>query len=314
MKQLFSLGLLFLITSNLFCQHPNYDKYVYKYIDHKFDNYQTPEISNAIFLLNGDSIEYAWDKNNRGLGYAIPKENIYHKNKFEITHPDYKSLILDSACFREHYYLYLFQEGEEAYIENGMPVALNYGKKYIAIKVSKKNYSPEEAKLFVEELCKKKKLKIGVSYQDSIKKLNELFGEVASEKSYGGLGPELKYIFWLEKEDKSMFANESKVYRKIRKKESIEWLSVPQDFYSYVLNDFEIEFKLGTDSLQINSLIEKYNLEILTVYKTRRVPQHIIFTFKNPQLLPNNELMRNLMGESIIKYVRPKKIIYDTNC
>lgn len=314
MKKLLCLGLLFLTTSNLFCQHPNYDKYVYKYIDHKFDNYQTPEITDAIFVLNGDTIEYVWDNNNRGLGYAIPKARISIKNNLKITHPNYESLILDSAYFREHYHLYLFQEGEEAYIENGMPVALNYGKKYIAVQVSKKNYSPEEAKLFVEELCKKKKLKIGVSYQDSIKKMNELFGEVASEKSYGGLGTELKYIFWLEKEDKSMFTNESKVYRKIRKKESIEWLGVPQDFHSYVLNDFEIEFKLETDSMQINSLIKKYNLQIRTVYKSRRVPQYIIYTFKNTQLLPNDDLVRNLMREAIIKHVRPKKIIYQTDC
>ena len=195
-----------------------------------------------------------------------------------------------------------------------MPVALNFGKKYIAVKVSKSNDSPKEAKDYVAKLCQKYKLKIGVSYQDSILKFNELFGEETSEKSYGGLEPELNYIFWLEKEDGSLFENKSKLYERIKKKRSIEWLGVPQDFNSYVLSDFEIEFNVGTDSLQINSLMDKYNLEKPIVYKIRDVPEYIIYTFKNQQLIPDNELMRNLMKHAIIKYVRPKKMIYDTNC
>ena len=295
-------------------QHPDNEKFVYKSISHKFDDYQTAEITDAVFVFNGYTIEYEWDKDSISrVGYAIPKERIYQKNNLRITHPDYRNLVLDSARIDWFVQLYLFQEGEEFYIENGMPVALNFGKRYIAVKVSKSNYSPKESKDYVARLCRKYKLKIGVSYQDSILKSNELYGEGNSVKYYGGLEPELNYIFWLEKEDHSLFDNQSRLYEKIRKKESIEWLGIPQDFSCYVLNDFEIEFKAETDSLQINALIDRYNLEVLTGYKSRRVPDYILYTFKNQQLIPNDDLMRNLMKEAIINYVRPKKMIYATD-
>ncbi|HBF19271.1 MAG TPA: hypothetical protein DDW81_04180, partial [Cryomorphaceae bacterium] len=71
------------------------------------------------------------------------------------------------------------------------------------------------------------------------------------------------------------------------------------------------EFKAGTDSVQINALIEEYKLEISTAYKIRREPRYILYTFKDQQLIPDNDLMRNLMKEAIINYVRPKKVIYD---
>lgn len=313
MKDKPALLLFLLLSLNLLGQHPNTEKFVYKRIDHKFDNYQTPEITDALFILNGDTIKYKWDKNSLyGLGYAIPKESMYLKNNIRITHTNYKSLVLDSVYLRWHKSLYLFQEGEEAYIENGMPIALNYGKKYIAVKVSNKNYTSEEAKQFVTQICKKYKLKMGVSYQDSIKKIIQLYG--TSDKSFGGLESELDYIFWLEKEDNSMFDNQSKMYKKIRKKESIKWLGVPQEYYSYVLNDFEIEFKRGIDTLQINSLIKKYKLELISVYKSRRVSDYTVYSFKNKQLIPNDDLIKNLMKESIVKYVRPKKMIYETDC
>jgi hypothetical protein len=313
MKKLLFLGGLLLTISNLFCQHPNYDKYVYKYIDHKFDNYQTPEISNAIFLLNGDSIEYAWDKNNRGLGYAIPKERIVLKNKFNITHPDYNSLILDSAYFIGHYPLYLFQEGEEAYIEDGMPIALNYGKKYIAIKVSKKNYSSEEAKQLANKICRKFKLRISVSYQDSLKKSNRLYGAAASEIAYGCLESELNYIFWFEKEDSSIFHNKNIRYKKIRKNKSVEWLGIPQDYHSYILDGFEIEFETDAKTMRVNALLEKYKLETL-INKSNSASGYTIYSLKNEYLIPNNDLIKSLMRESIVKHVRIRKMIYATCC
>ncbi|MAN03163.1 MAG: hypothetical protein CMI36_12325 [Owenweeksia sp.] len=312
MKYKLTIFVFLLLSVGVLGQHPDYKHFVYKYIEHKFDNYQTPEIKDALFILNGDTIQFAWDKDSiHGLGYAIPKERMDQKNNLRITHPDYRSLVLDSARMDWHFQMYLFQEGEEFYIENGIPVALNFGKKYIAVKVSKSKYSPKEAKDYVGELGRRYQLKIGVSYQDSILKLNEVFGEETSEKSYGGLEPELNYIFWLEKEDHSWFDNQSSLYEKIRKKKSIEWLGVPQDFNRYVLSDFEIEFKAGTDSVQINALIEEYKLEISTAYKIRREPRYILYTFKDQQLIPDNDLMRNLMKEAIINYVRPKKVIYD---
>lgn len=183
------------------------------------------------------------DKNNLGLGYAIPKTRMTLKNNFKITHPHYQSLIVDSAYFRWHYPLYLFQKGEEAYIEDGMPIALNFGKKYAAIKIKNNNLSPESAKQLANKLGRKFKLRISISYQDTLKKLIGFYGDEFSETAFGCLESELNYIFWFEKEDSSMFQNNSALYKKIRKNESVEWLGIPQEYNSYILDGFEIEFK-----------------------------------------------------------------------
>jgi hypothetical protein len=289
-------------------QHPDYKNFVYKWIEYKFDNYQTPEITDALFILNGDTIQFV-----NGYGYAIPKESLSTKNSIQITHPKYKSLLLDSVRLDWHFPIYMFQEREEFYIENGIPTVLNFGRKYIAFKVSNNNYNPEEAKQYVSQICVKYKLKIGVSYQDSIKKINQLSGESTSQKAYGCLEPELEYIFWLEKEGDGMFTNLSSLYKNIRKNESIEWLGLPQDYHSYVLNGFEIEFKRGVDTMQISSLLKNYKLEI-SVNKNSSASGYTVYRFKEKQLIPSNDLMKDLMKESIVKYVRVQKMIYETCC
>lgn len=303
------MTLVFLYLSfDLLGQHPDVKNFMYKRIEHKFDNYQTPEITDALFIMNGDTIQFV-----DGYGYAIPKESLSTKKNIQITHPKYKSLVLDSIRLDWYFPIYMFQEGEEFYIENGIPTVLNFGKKYIAVKVSKTNYNPEEAKQYVSQIGKKYKLKIGVSHQDSIKSMIKKFGSSSAHRSFGCLEHELNYIFWLEKENNGMFNNQSTVYKNIRKNESIEWLGIPQEYSSFVLNGFEIEFKNGVDTMQINSLLKKYKLEIL-INKSRSASGYTVYSFKNQQLIPNNDLMKNLMKESIVKCVRVQKMIYATCC
>ena len=304
-----SLIFIFLfISSELVAQHPDYTNYIYKRIHHKFDNYKTPEILDAEFILNRDTIKFEWDKDSiYGIGYPISKKVLENKVSISITHPNYKQLVLDSVWVGN---LYLFQNKEEFYIENGMPISLNHGREYISVKIRKNNNTANTAKNIVTQLCKKYKFDIAVSFQDSIKKINQLYGADSSQELYGCLEDELDFIFWLQKRKNKSFDYKKRKYKKIRKNKNIEWMGIPQEFSSYIINGIEIEFRSGIDSKKIESLIKKYKLKIESIYKSKRIADYQLYSFTTQCLIPENRLMQDLMKESIVKYVRPKKVVY----
>jgi len=302
----FSSTISFLAISILaIAQHPNFIKYDYLAISHKFDNYKTPPIIDALYLHNGDTIPYVYGPDSTHLGYAILKSKRRGKANIRIYHPDYQPLVLDSVGPTA---LYMFGKNEKYYMDNGMQKSLIHDNKYLAIRVI--YTSAENKKKIVRNICKKYDLEIGYSYADTIEKLEK--NNMHNEMLFGCIGGELSCIYYLQNTNGSIFEQRDKRYKKLRAESDILWMGVPQEYVEYITSDIEIEFQAEVDSAQRAVLIKKYKLKPNGVNQrsSYTYPVRDTYRFKTDTLLPDEKLMRNLMKDNKILRASPIKITY----
>lgn len=285
-------------------QNPNN---IYKQIEYLSGNTRII-VSDAILVVDNDTIPYERTSSGYVIGYGIARSEYFGKKNIKIFHPDYEIIQLDSALLTEH--LFVFNKNEPFYIINGVPKPLQNDFNYISVKLKDTeiyNYNKIEKR--IKSICRKHKLDVAIDFYQDIKALESEYGENASIWTYGCLKSELVNTFWLQKKDKSNFDLNDKTYLKIRTNKYVEWLSLPQEYQTNILNGILLSFKADVPEKFIVNLIKKYNLSMVS---RTDFTSYIEYEFKVNSLIPSNQLLIKLMKENIVEKARPKILIYET--